>query len=168
LVETIKKNLRSKLRNAERIAILGIGSELRCDDEAGMLAARLLEKAQGKSRSSSPSLKVFFGGTAPENVTGQIKKFNPTHIILIDAAFIGKVAGAVKLISPEETEGVSFCTHRLPLKFMAEYLVQSLGCEIIIIGIQPKSLDFGQPLSPEVKKAAKELSSAIKEAVRAI
>jgi hydrogenase 3 maturation protease len=164
LVETIKKNLQNQLLNAKRVAVLGIGSELLGDDGVGMWVAGKIESFANKSKQRS-RLQAFFGCTAPENVTGQIKRFNPTHIIIVDAGTIGEAAGAIKLISPEQIEGVSFSTHRLPLKFLAQYLIQSLGCAIIFIVIQPKSLEFGKPLTAEVRKSAQELLSVLKEAV---
>ena len=164
MVETIKKNLQSRLLDAKRVAVLGIGSELLGDDGVGMWVASQIERFASKPRQKS-RLKAFFGCTAPENVTGQIKQFNPTHIIIVDAGSINEAAGTIKLVSLEQIEGVSFSTHRLPLKFLAQYLIQSLGCTIIFIVIQPKSLDFGKPITAEVKKSAKELLSAIKLAV---
>jgi hydrogenase 3 maturation protease len=163
-VETIKKTLQSRLLKAERVAVLGIGSELLGDDGVGTWIASQIESFAVKSKQGS-RLKAFLGCTAPENVTGQIKRFKPTHIIIVDAGSFGENSGAIKLVSPEEIEGVSFSTHRLPLKFLSQYLIQSLGCTIIFFLIQPKSLDFGSPISPEVKRSARKLLSAIKLAV---
>lgn len=148
----LKTALKKKLHDAERIALLGIGSQLRGDDACGVLIAKDLKKSI-PAFSGRRVFKVFIGDTAPENVTGQIKKFNPTHLILIDAADIGKKAGQARLISPDETSGISFCTHQLPLKILVDYLTWSIGCKVIIIGIQPKSLDFGKSPSRQIKEA---------------
>lgn len=164
---SLKIALKKRLEPAQRIALLGIGSELRGDDACGILVAESL-KRYSREIPGSRKFKVFIGGTAPENLTGEIKKFNPTHVILIDAADIGKKAGMIKLISPEEAKGISFCTHQLPLKIMADYLVQSIGCAMFIIGIQPKKIDFGASVSRQVQAAVRTVSAALKGAMGSI
>ena len=152
--------LKQKLENAKRIAVLGIGSELRGDDVAGLLAAQQIEKnTQGKS--VTPQIQVFIGETAPENLTGEIKKFQPTHLIIIDAAQLNKKPGHIKIMEPETIGGTTFCTHSLPLKVMIGYLLESFKFQAIIIGIQPKTLVFGAQPTKEVVAAAKHLAETI-------
>jgi hydrogenase 3 maturation protease len=159
---SLKKELESKLAQAKRVAILGVGSDLRGDDAAGILVADLFSKRSPKTR-LGPRCKVFIGATAPENLTGQIKKFKPTHLVIIDSAELGSVAGKVRLIGTEELVGASFYTHKLPLKIMIEYLAKSLNCETIVIGIQPKSLSFCSSPTKPVVTAIKQVSGALKE-----
>jgi hydrogenase 3 maturation protease len=153
--------LKQKFKDASKIAILGVGSELRSDDAAGVLAAQQIEKDISRKKKSSPRIKVLIGQTAPENLTGEIKKFKPSHLIIIDSSDTNAAPGRVTIIEPEKVGGTSFCTHSLPLKVMADYLHQSCGCETIIIGIQPKNLSVGGSVSKEVTKAAKELAVTI-------
>ncbi len=156
-MENLEKSLKSRLKDAERVAVLGVGSELRGDDIAGILVAQEFNKP-------SKRFKSFIGGTAPENFTGEIKRFKPTHLVVVDSASMAKSrAGTIRLIDPEKVANFSFCTHRLPLKIMTDYLIKFIDCEIIIIGIQPKTLGFGLPCSPEIKKSVKRVSSAIRK-----
>ena len=76
----LKIALTNSLKGVNKLAILGVGSELRGDDIAGMVAAEIIQKANHKN------ITVFLGATAPENLTGEIKKFNPSHLLIIDAA----------------------------------------------------------------------------------
>ncbi len=152
--------LKKKLENARRVAILGIGSDLRGDDIAGILTAQNIEKAI-KSKKTTPELKVFLGETAPENLTGEIKRFNPSHLIIIDSAILNAVAGHIEILNPNQIGGTSFCTHSLPLKVMTDYLQESFKFEVITIGIQPGTLTFGAKASREVIEAVKQLSMAI-------
>ncbi|MCK9604220.1 MAG: hydrogenase maturation peptidase HycI [Candidatus Omnitrophica bacterium] len=161
---SLKIALGNWLRDAKRIALLGIGSELRGDDVAGILVASELRKNCRKI-SGGRRFKVFLGATAPENLTGEIKKFKPTHLVIIDSADTGKKAGEIALINPEQANGITFCTHRLPLKIMVDYLIEAIGCEVLIVGIKPKTLDFGSLPSKEVKKAIKIISGTIKEII---
>lgn len=157
--------LQNRIKKAKRIAVLGVGSDLRADDAAGMLAAKLIKDSLEKKK-GPVDLRVFFGETAPENVTGEIKKFKPTHVIIIDSADMAEKAGSVKLLDPKNITGVSFSTHQLPLKILADYLEISLKCRVIIIAIQLKTIKFGASLSKEVKSAAKLISTTLSEVLK--
>jgi hydrogenase 3 maturation protease len=144
---------------------LGVGSELRSDDAAGILVAEELLKRKTNNPALT-KLKIFLGGTAPENFSGEIKKFNPGQLVIVDSAELNQPAGTVKLIAPDKIGGVSFCTHQLPLKIFIDYLLNSLKCDIIVIGIQPKIIDFAEAVSPQVKKAAKLVAQAIVDVLK--
>lgn len=163
-MKALRTALNNRLNNAERIALLGIGSELRGDDYAGILVAGGLENFHaGGNRQRF--FKSFKGATAPENITGEIKKFKPTHLVIVDSADLGRPAGAFALIEPQDTTGITFSTHRLPTKIIASYLRGCLGCEIMIIGIQPKSLEFSDKLSCEVKEAVNDICETLKDVI---
>ncbi|MDP3791729.1 MAG: hydrogenase maturation peptidase HycI [Candidatus Omnitrophota bacterium] len=161
-MQSLTKELQARLKGAKRIAVLGVGSEFRADDAAGMLVAENIHKKSKNNR-----LKVFLGATAPENLTGEIKRYKPTHLIVVDTADLKEKPGAVLLLETEDLgEGVSFSTHKLPAKVMMDYFIQSIKCRIIFIGIQPKNISFGKPASKEVKASVKGVSSAIIDAVK--
>ena len=163
-MQNLKTILRKKLKSAERIAILGVGSDLRGDDAAGELVVRQLQSRRKNIR-TKPEVKFFFGSTAPENLTGEIKRFKPTHIIIIDSADLGKKPGTIKLLDPRDIGGVSFSTHSLPTKVLVDYLVHSLDCKVLVFAIQPQSLVFGKSVSKEVSVSIGELAAAIQSAV---
>jgi hydrogenase 3 maturation protease len=154
------KILKKKLHNAQRVAVLGVGSELRGDDVAGLLVAKQIEKTIAK-QTTLLEVRVFIGETAPENLTGEIKRFKPTHLIIIDAAELNKEPGHIEIMEPGTIGGTSFCTHSLPLKIVIGYLLESFKFQAIIIGIQPKTLTFGAQPTKEVVAAAKHLAEAI-------
>ncbi|MFH1368483.1 MAG: hydrogenase 3 maturation endopeptidase HyCI [Elusimicrobiota bacterium] len=191
----LQKNLKNRLESAKRVVLLGIGSELKSDDGAGMLIAELVqaglkkikhsEKLELQRRKPNPRqrvsimrhppksrfsgrrrIKTIFGSTAPENFTGEIIKFKADHVVMVDCADISKKPGSICIIDPENIGGTSFSTHMLPINIMTGYLVQSINCGITIIGIQPKSIDYGSIISPAVKKAAKEVSAAILSSIK--
>lgn len=156
-MENLSQALEKLLQKPSRIAILGIGSELRGDDIAGMLVAQELEKFSKESKPKIP-FKVFLGGTAPENLTGEIKKYDPSHVIIIDTADMGEKPGFIGVLNPEDEKFCgSFSTHRMPCKVLIDYLKKSIGCKVIMIGIQAKCVDFGKEPSEEVKAAVKKL-----------
>lgn len=153
----LRQQLQASLRQARNIAVVGVGSDLRGDDIAGILVIRALDAA----RSINPNIGIFDGGTAPENLTGEITRFRPSHVLLVDAADLGQKPGAIRLIEPDKIEGITFSTHVLPLKILADYLKQACSCEIVVIGIQPGNTDFGKPPSRPIRAAARQVAREI-------
>jgi hydrogenase 3 maturation protease len=105
-----------------------------------------------------PRVRLLAGATAPENLTGQIKKYRPTHLVIVDAADVVRKPGTATLLEPDETAGATFCTHSLPIKVMTDYLKESFKCRIVLLGIQPRHLDVGAAPSSEVVRAADSLA----------
>ncbi len=163
---SLKRELKIRLKDAKRVAILGIGSALRGDDALGLVLIEELKKSSRKTKLRLP-FKLISCGSVPENYTGEIKKFKPSHILIIDAASMGRRPGRVSILNPErESLNVSFSTHHLPVKMLIDYLVYSLNCEVIPIIIQPKTIEFALPLSEEAGKAVREVSALIVEALK--
>ena len=162
---SIKTILNYKLKNAKRIAVLGIGSSLRADDAAGLIIAKKL-KAYIKDNKKRGLLKVFLGETAPENLTGQIKKFKPTHLIVIDAVDFHRETGALRVVNICTEAGASFSTHRVPIGIFRDYLYKSIQCETILIGIQPGSTEFCGSLSQKVKDSTQTACKEIREVLK--
>ena len=111
-------------------------------------------------------MKIFFGETAPENLSGEIKRFNPTHLVVLDAADSGAKIGSISLIDLGKAAfRTTFCTHNLPLTVMLRYLSNYIKCEILVIGIQTGSLEFGAAPSSSVQRAADRLANALRSAI---
>jgi hydrogenase 3 maturation protease len=163
-MQDLLNQLRTRVKRRARVCVLCIGSSLRGDDAAGLLVAKELERFVKKSRLRH--VLVVAGETAPENFTGLIKKFKPKHIILIDSADAGEKTGEVFLVDPEAITGISFCTHRLPLSIMIDYLQCGMRCNVTVIGIKPGNVSFAAPVSRETKKAVRSVSSMIKQLLK--
>ncbi len=162
MAQPLETILRNKLKTAKKVVLLGVGSDLRGDDAAGMLVAGRLQRLPSNS-GLKRRLKVLFGATAPENMTGEVRRFKPTHVIIVDAAQMRRRSGAIEVIEPDSIEGITFTTHQLPMNILARYLNSELGCEVIFIGIQPKTLKFGKSVSREVKTSVSKLATIIKK-----
>lgn len=150
--------LKKSLSKAASVVLVGVGSDLRGDDAAGLLVA---EKLLSPHTPYPTPLTVLLGGTAPENLTGQIKKLKPSHLIIVDSADLRAAPGTIRTVGYEEIGGHSFSTHSAPLKMMIDFLLADISFEPIVIGIQPKTLEFGAPVSPEVLAAVEEVTSAL-------
>jgi hydrogenase 3 maturation protease len=157
----VKTSLKNRLEGCRRLALLGIGTELCGDDGAGILAVRQLRSLVYRQPFGSIVFEGFEGGTAPENATGFIAAFRPTHIILVDAAEIGAATGEFREILPHEIPDTCFSTHTLPLAMLTEYLARTTGAATCVIGIQPENLGFDIPLSSPVRNGVRRLSSLL-------
>ena len=150
----VRELLAAAIAEARTVAILGCGSQLLGDDAAGWRIAERLSGLGGNAR-------AFCGGTAPENFTGEIKRFHPDTLLVIDAADIGRAPGTVELIPPETVTGATFSTHMLPLNVMLDYLRRETGCRIHLLGIQAASLEFGEEMTAAVNAAVDAVVSAL-------
>jgi len=162
LVRTLDEITDSTDRKAIKLCVLGVGSELRGDDAVGLLIAEnLIKKCENDKCGISTKLQVLYGATAPENFTGEIKRFAPTHLIIIDAAEMGEKPGSIRVIKKDEINGVPFSTHVLPLSVMVDYLSNSFNFETIVIGVEPKDMGFDHPVSNEINIAVSAVTDAI-------
>jgi hydrogenase 3 maturation protease len=126
-----------------KVVLVGVGNELRGDDGIGVYIARRLK---GKN--------VINAGVAPENFIGKIKRMKPERIIIFDALDFGGKPGGVKIVDARKTGGLKVSTHSLPLSFFCK-LFGKTG--IYLVGIQPKSNEFGSGMSGEVSMSAENL-----------
>jgi hydrogenase 3 maturation protease len=158
------ERLEDLLAGASRLAVLGVGSELRSDDVAGMLAAERLERRFP----SRPDLLVAKGGSAPENLTGVVAEFEPSHLVVVDCADLGLKPGAIQVLPVASIGGLSASTHSLPLKVVVDYLLARCSCRVVVVGIQPLRLDFDGRSSRAARGAARRVARSLARAVRAM
>ncbi|MEM2092913.1 MAG: hydrogenase 3 maturation endopeptidase HyCI [Candidatus Bathyarchaeia archaeon] len=152
----IKEKLKLWLSDAERVAVAGIGNPIRMDDFVGVRVVQIL---RGKV---SDKVLLIECESVPESYIQQIIDFNPTHVLLIDAALLGLNPGEPEFLSPKElTVFPAYSTHILPLRVFCEYLAKTTKAKIGLLLIQPKQTDFGEGLTPEVEASAVELSSIL-------
>lgn len=140
-----------------RVVLIGVGSDLRGDDAAGVFVVRRLAE-----RGTAPAGVLFVdGGTAPESFSGPIKRFQPNLVVEIDAAHLGKAPGTVAEVDWRDADGLSASSHTLPPSVLAKYLTAETGCTMVLIGIQPAALEFGAALSPAVQAAVAKLADTL-------
>lgn len=150
------------MRDCSRLVILGVGNILRGDDALG---PEFISRLRGKL---PKNVKLIDGGVAPENFIGHIRRFKPTHVLLIDAASFGGKPGEMRLISPEHISGVALSTHSIPLCALADFIGRCVGAKVMLLGVEPKSLNLGEDVSPEVKESVKLGSKILIETINSI
>ena len=149
--------------------MLGVGSDLRGDDVAGVLVARRLARwAAGRPRlRRGKALAAFDGGAAPENLTGEIRRFAPDLLVLVDAAFLEVPVGTIEVVTPDRIGGLTFSTHMLPASFVLDYLTAVTGCRALVLGIQIAQKDVLARPVPAVEAAVRRLVKVFQAAVGA-
>ena len=155
------KHPSGKTGNLPQIAILGVGNEMRADDGAGVLVARLLSH-----RVSTDQVLILEAGPAPENTTGELRKFAPDLVLIIDAADMGDSPGAVRWISEDDIDGMSASTHSLPLSMLVHYLKLELNCDVRLLGIQVGSNEVGERMSEGMSRAVDQVVDGLEELIR--
>ena len=136
--------------------LIGVGSILRTDDGAGPL---LIEKVEANPIEGVVPLD---GGTVPENTTHIVKAEQPDRVILVDAAEMNIAPGSIRLIDENDiAKSLFITTHTMPLNFLID-AYKKICKDIYFIGIQPKSLEFCDEMSPEVSQAVDTVYDLIK------
>ena len=132
------------------------------DDRLGISLARSLARALP----ADPRWRVVNGGEAPENYSGAVRAFAPSHVVLLDAVDHGLEPGTVFLADEASIAAGDMTSHHLPLKLMMRFLEESLPCRVILVGVQPKTLRPGRRLSGPVQKAVAPLAGFLARILR--
>lgn len=150
------------LKGYEKIVILGIGNEIKGDDGLGPIITKKSSLLFDKNK----DIVVFDGGTVPENYTGLIRNENPTHIILVDAVDMKKEPGYIRVVEKEEIANYNISTHAMPVSYLIKYIETTIGAQIILVGVQPKSMGFAEPVSKEVAESIEEIVSTFDKLIK--
>lgn len=128
---SLDADLARELRGARLVAVVGVGDELEPHDRDGLRAARDVDALR------LPRVRVVEGGAMPENVTGTLRRLAPSHVVLVDAARMGRPPGEAVLLDAARATGQRFSTHAMPLSTLADYLRDELGARVLLVGIEP-------------------------------
>lgn len=122
--------------------VIGIGNPLKSDDNVGNLVL-------DKLKNSMKNIAFVKGTTSPENFIEPIKKMKPEIIFFIDVASFEGKTGDVKSFQLNDVVEMNISTHNFPITIFRKFFPDS---KIIFIGIKPKTLEFGESLSSDLKK----------------
>lgn len=139
---------------------MGIGNTARRDDAAGV---RVVTRLRGKV---PRGVDLLDAGTTPENYSSTIKRLRPRRIIFFDAVEMGADAGELRFIDEETLVSQTVSTHKQPLSMLMRVLREGLPeASIRLVGIQPKTTDFGFRMSAPVNRGVNALVGDILEAM---
>jgi hydrogenase maturation protease len=135
-----------------KIVVIGVGNLLLKDEGVGVHVIREL-----RTRSLPPDAEVRDGGVGGIDLLDTLDR--ASHAVLVDAAEMGLEPGAVRRFRPDQVQpgpnAPRFSSHDIGLLEVLQ-LAQALGRspeEVVILGIQPKEIDWSTELSPEVRAA---------------
>ncbi len=142
------------------VLVLGIGNLVMSDDGVGVLVAQRLQQEYH----FPDNVEVIDGGTLGLDLLPKLE--NVTHLIMIDAVETGKNAGTcVRLYGQElpialETK---VSPHQMGLKDLlaVSELMGHLPEEMVLIGVQPGSIEMEIGLTSEVEAQLENIISNI-------
>ncbi len=138
--------------------IIGFGNIYMSDDAVGL---RVLKELKGRIKGA----ELIDGGTSAADLIIHAK--DTRKIIIIDAVDAGQDIGGIVKFKADE---VSHFKHRIKSFSLHDFdLAKALGIikslkidvEIIVIGIKPKNISFGNGLSAEVEKKVAEIAEMV-------
>ncbi len=156
---SFESQLRDFLTDYEKLIILGVGNELKCDDGVGPY---IIKKLQAEDIEDMDKLLFINAETVPENFTGKLRKENPSHIIIVDACLMGGEPGDVKIVDKYDFANIGISTHSMSLSYFVKYLERDNDFKIIFVGIEPESMDYSEKLTENVEKSAYEFIDILK------
>ncbi len=126
--------------------VVGVGNPLRGDDAAGLVL--------GEQVAEKLDLSYLCAEEVPENHLGEMLDSPADTILLVDAVDMKAEVGEIKLLPPEELAANSISTHNCSVSLLATVLTGVKDKKMLVLGIQPHSLGWGQQhLTPEVNEA---------------
>lgn len=130
--------------------IMGIGSDLKSDDRAGIYIAEEISKMC--------EYEVIVAGPTPEHWIGLIVNRGYKKLLIIDAVIYGGNSGEIKVFDISDISERFGLTHSSSLHLFSDFLSKEGKIKSIkILAIEPESVDIGTELSKEVKKAAEKI-----------
>ncbi len=141
-----------------RTAVVGVGNLLLKDEGIGVHIARALQQM-----AISQDTEIIDGGTSPDlpyYLNGADK------LVIIDAVKGGSKPGTVYRFRPgdvniESAEMVSVHELGLEQSLKIMKLMGSKPKEIVVIGIEPKEIDWGTELSAELQQKIPEILNIV-------
>ena len=156
MVERIEEELKNWFADVKKVVLVGIGNPIRMDDYVGL---HIVEMMKGKL---PKTVLLLEAETVPERYLLDIEEFHPSHVLLIDAAFLGLNPGEASLFDAEEIVNYSaVTTHLLPLRIFCDFVKQVTGAKIALLLIEPKSTEFGEGLTAQVQVSAQRLTKIL-------
>ena len=151
----LEEILSTFLRKPARVAVVGVGNSLRSDDFVGVAVVQKL-----KQKVQKDAVLFIEADTAPTSFFHEIQEWNPSHLLIIDAADFGADPGAVNLIKREQITTFTLTSHKRSFTLLIDLIAHYLpDLKIEILVIQPLSVEFNAEIniSPNIQDVLEKL-----------
>ena len=150
-----------------RVVVLGIGNMLLSDEGVGVHAVEALQK----TFMLADDVEVVDGGTTGMELLPMLH--GTDHLIVVDAVRVGKPPATVIRLVDDEVPAffkTKLSPHQVGLSDVLAALRFGGGGpgHVVLIGVQPVSLDLSMELSPAVAACLPEVLDLVVEELRAI
>lgn len=159
-IDHLKNELSERLRrfSPDKVVFVGVGNRLRGDDAIGPALIDLLKERVPHALDA---------GSAPENVTSTVRRLKPSAIVFLDAVHFGDFPpGFIKIVEPADVRKLGATTHNLSMDMVMDYLKESTGADVSLIGVQPERIGEGEGISPSLQRPLNELADALVDALK--
>ncbi len=144
-----------KVLAARDFAIIGIGNPDRADDGFGIAVAQSLKQ-------DFPD-RVFTELDGIDRVIQRIKSRSDIDmVVFVDTVDGGQVAGQIMIAEGDELAEERISSHRIPLKLYGTLSEKPY----VVLGIQPRNLAFGEPMSREVQQGIKKVAATLSKLLK--
>jgi len=163
-----------------KIIVLGVGNLLLQDEGVGVHVVNILHE----NDIDYPNLEIIDGGTSPE-IASLIE--DADKLIIIDAVEGGREPGTIYRFTIDDVDmnllhGTEECPPHKEIKFEVRprlslhqmdmidnlrmlSLIGKQPREVIVIGIEPKTMELGMELSPEIQSKMPEIIRLITDEI---
>ncbi len=141
-----------------RIVVIGVGNLLMKDEGVGVHAIQSLQEMV-----LPPDVELIDGGTSPDLIAYTRAG---DKLIIIDAAKAGGEPGAVYHFRPEDISPEKRILHSAHEMGVIDALnlaafTGNRPSDVVIIGVEPKEIDWGIELSPELERKLPEIVNVV-------
>lgn len=133
--------------SGKKTLVLCVGNDMKGDDAVGKY---VYERLKTESK--------LYCAEMPENYLGRIEELGPDALLIVDAADFGGEPGQVAFAELRDFSAPSLSTHALSMSIMSRFLK---GIEVFLVGVQPKTLEFGKKMGKEARAGADEIAAIL-------
>ena len=149
---------------APKVVVIGVGNLLLKDEGIGVHVAQALQNMDIPEH-----VRIIDGGTSPDLIAYSEAG---DKLIIIDAAKAGDKPGTIYRFHPGDLaseDGKMFFAHELGVEQSLKILnlLGNKPREIVVIGIEPKEIDWGTELSVELQQKIPEIVKVVLEEIGA-
>lgn len=152
--------MKSDTIHPPNVLVLGIGNTVMSDDGVGVKVIELLQR----EHAFPPSVELIDGGTLGLDLLPLLE--GRSHLIMVDAVDSGQAPGTCVRLTGDELPvalETKVSPHQMGLKDLLAVarLMGQLPPEMVLIGVQPGSIDIGLELTPEVAAQVEPMKAAV-------